>query len=225
MLTHRTTSGAAGFGGSAGPSLGCDARDLVCLDFEDGAAPIPSLTLVAPTGTADYDATTSGAGQQSVRIELDAEQSYVIEVASTSTITSGSLYLRGMFQLPGGYQPGSYFVLMEAVEAQAQRKVSFDWRPEGFGINANGPTSFAATPLPRDQWFCAELGINIAETGGHSRLSIDGVVAAELAEFDSSLGGAGLSRFRIGANAGTGNDPLQLHVDDFVVRTEPIGCP
>jgi hypothetical protein len=196
----------------------------VCLDFEDSSLPIPSLVLVAPTGSAEYDSATHGSGQQSVRITLAADQSYVIEVTSPSAVTSGSLYLRGLFWVPGAYEPASYFVLMEGLEAQANRKISFDWRLDGFGLNANGPTSYATQSLPRERWFCAELAIDVAATGGRARLSIDGVQAAELADFDSLLG-SGLSRFRIGANAGTGNAALELHVDDFVVRTTPIGCP
>ena len=222
VLVRTTPSGVAG---SAPVASTCDdPQNVACLDFEDPNEPIPSLVLATPTGTGEYDSASSAVGEQSVKISVDAEANYVIEVASSTPVTAGPLYLRALFQLPAAGDPVSYVVLMEAMAADAMDKISFDWRPQGFGINVAGATQYTAQPLPRAQWFCAELGIEVDASSGTVRLAIDGASAVDLAMLNTFLS-SGLSRYRVGINGGLGNPPFQIHVDDFIVRTAPIGCP
>ena len=222
VLVRATPAGVAG--SAAAPSPCDDPQNLVCLDFEDSSLAVPTLTLMTATGTSEYDATSSGGGQQSLRISVAAEANYVVEVQAAAPVTTGQLYLRGLFRLPNAVEPGSYVVLMEALDAQAAAKVSFDWRPADFGLNASGQTSYAMQALPREAWFCAELAIDVAATSGAARLSLDGAQSVELTMANTLLG-TGLSRFRVGINGGVGNPALQVNVDDFVVRTTAIGCP
>ncbi len=180
--------------------------------------------LMTPTGTAEYDASLSAVGEQSVKITVDAAANYVIEVLSASPISAGQLYMRALFRLPDSLEPASYVVLMEALSADAAAKISFDWRPQDFGINAGGMTQYSRQSLPKARWFCAELGIDVNARSGAVTMAIDGEVAVELTLLDTSLG-SGLARYRVGLNGGPGNPALQLNVDDFIVRAGPIGCP
>jgi hypothetical protein len=220
VLTRVAPQGTAGSGGS-----GCGhPGELACLDFEDSSLPIPSLVLAGQTGTAVYDATSSAVGMQSVKISTGAGSNYVIELRVDPPITAGQVHLRAMFWLPSGVDPASYVVLMEANDPQAARKISFDWRPNDFGINASSAANYGMSQLPKDRWFCAELSIDVDPTMGSARLTIDGALAASVEQVDTTLG-SGLVRYRVGLNEGVGNPSLEIHVDDFVVATEPIGCP
>jgi hypothetical protein len=79
-------------------------------------------------------------------------------------------------------------------------------------------------PMPRGEWFCVALAVTIADVGGFLSLQVGDQPAREIADVDTSPGGA-YDRAIVGIGwSEASQQPVGVLVDDVIVTRTPVDC-
>lgn len=79
-------------------------------------------------------------------------------------------------------------------------------------------------PVPRDRWFCIELGVDIDDAQGAVTFGVDGDPPAQIIGIDT-FPNAGYDYVAVGIDWSTDSQPpIGVRIDDVVVATTPLPC-
>jgi hypothetical protein len=143
-------------------------------------------------------------------------------------IQAGPLYLRLRVYLPSGGDPGhnaALFALRPGDAYTDEGKVVRLRNDGGIALQlvlSEGSIPSAPDALPRDEWACVELELDVA-TSGTARISVGGTEV--LSTTGETLPPSGpLTTVVVFGGVGDAAAPLDVAVDDLIVATSPIGC-
>jgi len=201
---------------------------LLCEAF-DGPLPAGYATWGTDTMTAAIQDCLTFQGAGALRYQA-ATFGYVQSQMPLSTpVASGPLYARFYAYLPSFVHIPTYFALFELwhLEGSSDGKISVevisDDRLE-LQVLPNESTHAAAVgSMPRDQWACIELGLDVAATGGAISLSVDGSTVIDQTDV-ATLPAGPFSIAVVEALPAEDVPSAELTIDELVVATEPIGC-
>ncbi len=228
-------------GGAGDAGRGCRSNHpslILCADFEDG--------LVAPPGAYTYFASPRG----SVALESDVVSRGARSAALVagepegggkrgrartaffsgllpSPVTSGRLHLRVYLYVPSGFAITSWLVNLELWDnnSTAAQTVLFPQDRVAFNVEtATFMHDLGNGALPRDRWFCAEIGLTVAGGAvGSGEYRQDGMVRAAFGS-GGTLPPGGWRGWNVGIIADDRTLGAKVFVDDIVIATQPVGC-
>jgi len=218
--------------GAAAPVSCGDASALLCESF-DNLLPESYSTWGDGETTAGLVECQSQAGTGSLRIRA---------------IDSGYTQTRMRLQTPasGGELHARFYLRVESEGALPSQLIVFELWDQEEGdvgdrttvylnesealevfIGASNQTiqAEAMTPLPRDEWLCVELNLELDDTAGSASLSIDGTSILQQAGIDT-LPSDPISVAVVEGvpTAGSQNTEATLFIDELIVGTMSIGC-
>lgn len=191
---------------------------LVCEDFE-GA--IDGYTTSITSGNAAESvavATPSGARALQASILVAPSTAYLR--ADFTPVTTGSLSLRGWFQVPAGqttYDLSPLAFWSEQEAAWALRLVVKDGQLQAWSYTTplTGGAAFSA-----GEWHCVEATLDVADAG-RLRVNLDGAPVIDVTNTDT-LPTGGIGALAMGSEwAGAA---ATLLVDRVLVGPVPVGC-
>lgn len=214
---------------------GCQrhAGALFCEDFENGlVTPRPDYGFAgSPNGVVRLDTSNPHAGRNAISLvagdpSMGVRSTYFYKVLP-SPASSGGLYARAFFYVPSGFVVTQYLVDLEfrnsgqegvKVVHASRDRIDFVVTTDGFSV-----TSIDGR-LPRDRWFCLEIGVQVASgNGGRAEYWIDGA-SQFMVPAARTLPPGGWTYLNFGIIA----DPMTLGsrmlVDDIVMSTQRVGC-
>lgn len=222
-----STGGSTGQDTTGDAPLACgDPEVLACDDFEGGFN--PSWTQVSVTRTEDF----AHGGVSSARVSLPAPESrQQVGVELETPVTGGMLAIRTFLYIEGAASIDPWSVFFEIVQTpvDAAQRMSLDLR-DGNGLlflNFLTPDAnlYATELLPRDEWVCVEVRIEISDDQGAVELLIDDVVELANGPGLDTRPDEGVSSVLVGGVASPESPGLvEYFIDDVIVATLPIGC-
>jgi hypothetical protein len=113
--------------------------------------------------------------------------------------------------------------------AAVPERISLFLRPDGalrvyVGASATTVEPSEPAPLPRDQWVCVELAVDLQAQDGAVELMLDGATVSSESGFASRPTNP-VSVVVVEAQPTTDTMGVEVVLDELVVATGPIGCP
>jgi len=203
---------------------------LVCDDFEGGQKPYWTVVATAPAQAALQSCLVHGGSQALWAHSALATSPIQMQEQLSPTVGSGSLFVRTFVYLPSSASLPNWTVLYEVWDSPTKwtNKLSIDLQPDGTVTLNNWAgqqqTSLAAPAalIPRDQWTCLELEIVVDKVNGATRLYLDDTQVITSTGATRTRGTRAFCTVSLGAVSG--DSPIDLYEDDFVVATSRIGC-
>jgi hypothetical protein len=161
------------------------------------------------------------------------DHSAALLFATTGTLTSGPLFVRGMFLLPASTTISQWTGLLKlenGISAGAEAvTVALEPGPDLHLSNTTaspGSDLEASASVNIDRWTCIELEVTIAsaDQGGRLGLRVDGDLVAQMGPGVSAVPGDGYDRLWFGIWQGAEQTGTRLWLDSVVVARSPIGC-
>ena len=226
--------GRVGFDAGTGDDAGADpfvARicdrypgAVYCNDFEDG--------LGSALGNVGGTLVPTGGFGGSAGISFTADGGEMPgAVVDVAPVMQGTLWMAGRMRVEPGPFSNQYLVLVQATGANFD-KVSFDLVDLDTvqvvnSVDNNGAKLGPDGGFPRGRWFCFELGVDVGAASAQGvTLRIDDQIVVTGWEGLSTLPPGGFVRVEIAAYAGPANaGAITVTYDNWVVQTQPIGCP
>lgn len=222
----------ADLGGAAGIDCAVPGA-LVCESFD---APIAERHSVWIQGDIEGELQNcvvhSGAGAARFSATTTSGEAFVqTRFRLPEAVGSGALYTRLFAYLPTGTPLPEQLILAELWSDSpdfSSERITLVLRSDGtpsayVGASSVTLSSPADWVLPRDEWACLELGVEIDPAEGAVSLSLNGASPVE----QRGIGTSGTAPFSIAvfsALFAEGATNATVYVDDFVVATAPIGC-
>jgi hypothetical protein len=202
---------------------------LFCEDMDSPSGQLPqSLAFKNATGTLDTSRYFAGLASLRIATQTSANADPFVLLDSpfsTTTITSGTVYLRAHYYFDAVPNIPEWSILMESrAHATTANKIVVELGPAGkVTLGRTGGHAAESTQLPVGSWFCLELEVTVGSAGG-ARMWIDGQLVTQLTGVDTDQG-VGHDLFRAGIIVASNTPPLTLNVDDFLVTQTRVGCP
>lgn len=199
--------------------------ELYCSDFEGGGLG------GAGNGGAQYIAGAGWNGSDGFRMTAAPGQTPNLAFTLPSPVTTGELHIGGrLFLAPG--PPSADFVVVAQVISPAFEKASLDFtnfdRVQLVNNVGSGGTMGPDGGFPRGRWACFELVVVVAPVNGGGRVEalIDEVSALARVQNTATAPSTGFTRVEIGAVSSSSNTATEVIMfDNWIVSTQPIGCP
>ncbi len=205
------------------------ARALFCSSFED--PDFPEFTVRRAQGGAFVqDRAEVFRGSGSLRASTSAPSGFAaLLVALDPPVVSGTLYLRAHVFVPStSSNDANVFFLGNADDDAAVVGIDMDLaateRPELFLLGYGDYASSPDVVVPRDQWFCYQSEIAVADGSGRVTVSIDGTPAVALTGVTTFPPG-GIDILSVGIGW-TSDAPTTatVYYDEVVLDDAPVPC-
>lgn len=219
--------GRFGFEASADAGRPLDAAEpcadrLFCDTFDDGFAQWDG---VSATGAMVNHDPTFGRSGGSVHAVAPVDTATATLYEDLFTTLPPDFYIRLFLYAPSGglldLEP------LELTDLTSSHQIVFSIYDTNIDIHAH---SMAADfvqridqPMPRDRWVCMELHVQIGPSG-LVELAVDGQPLLVQTAVDTRPPNGDLRRMRVGIPSKPLTVPGDVHVDDVIVDTAPIGC-
>jgi hypothetical protein len=198
---------------------------IFCEDFETDLS-----RWEAPAGTTAIQSTVAHSGTNALGSTTGPgpDMAY-LQYDLPATIATGSLHVRYWVYVPSTTDPQH----VELVDANgfSEGMVSMVYKTDMSlytGITATNLFQGPGPSLTKDQWFCVEFAIQIADTGGSFELRVNDQVVLTPSGLDTlpSVGTSGYTRIKAGIPYVANDQPTAatVYTDDIVVDTAHIGC-
>jgi hypothetical protein len=168
------------------------------------------------TGAIHYQTDSGGYSQTRMRL--------------AQPVSSGLLAARFYAYIPSGLTVSNYLGLFELwdQDSGSPGKISVEVKPNDaleVYVTPNGTTHVSAPgALPRDQWLCLTLTLDVAATDGSVSLAVNGTAIindqAAVTALQNPISVAVVEGLPAADQAG-----VDLSIDDLVVATQPLSCP
>jgi hypothetical protein len=163
-------------------------------------------------------ATPSGERALEANVQVAPSTAYLR--ASFPPVSSGSLSMRGWFQVPAGqsaYDLAPLAFWSDEEQAWALRLVTKDGQLQAWSYTTPMPGGAAFSP---GEWHCLEASIDVADAG-RVQVTLDGVSVIDTANIDT-LPTGGIGAVAMGSEwAGAA---ARIFVDRVLVVPTPAGC-
>ncbi len=201
---------------------------LLCESF-DGPLPTGYATWGTDTMTAAIQDCLTFQGAGALRFQTPSFGYVQSQLPLSTPVASGPLHARFYAYLPSSVTIPTYFAMFELwhLEGSSDGKISIevisDDRLELQVLPNDSIHPGPVGSMPRDQWTCIELGLDVAATGGAISLSVNGSVVIDVADV-ATLPAGPLSIAVVEGLPAEDAPGAELAIDELVVATEPIGC-
>lgn len=211
---------------------GCEeqAGTLFCSGFE-----LPDLSewderIVVNAGQVSQSEELRRSGRGALHASSTAAASTGAVSVEFPRVNAGELFLRTYIYVPAEVDtmtPNVMF-LGDVPAPDPFKGVDFNFEggaPEIF-VPENDPNRFTSSLLviPRDEWFCYQVRIALAEEDGSVTIRVNGELGLEATGIDT-LPPGGMHLLRAGVDWSSKQEtPFALYLDDLVLSTSELGC-
>ncbi len=199
--------------------------ELYCSDFEGG------VRNGAGTSGAVFVAGGGWSGSDGYQVTASPGQMPHLGFNLPAAMTSGELHIGAQMYLAPGPASANFVVVAQVISASFE-KVSFDFnvfdRVQLVNAIGAGGKMGPNNGFPRGRWACFELVVVVAPAGSGGRVEvfIDGVSALAGFEDTATAPATGFTRVELGAlSSGMNTATEVMAFDNWIISTQPIGCP
>lgn len=218
--------------GDAAPVSCGDVDALLCENFDD-LLPESHSTWGDGETTAGLVECQAEAGTGSLRIRAIDSGYTQTRMRLQTPASSGELHARFYLRVESGGALPSQLIVFELWDQEegdvSDRTTVYLNESEALEvyIGASNQTIQAEpmTPLPRDQWLCVELNLQLEDAAGSASLSVDGTSILQQTGIDTLPSDpVGVAVVEGVPSAGSQDTEATLFIDELIVGTLPIGC-
>jgi hypothetical protein len=205
---------------------------LFCHDFDDSLAVAPpSKVVTSANASMTQDPTVVKQGTHAARLNAgDAPAPNVrqahYQITLPQPVGSGGLWARLHVRLGPQFTIPAWLVPLEFIYRDDRIKVYFQDSAVHYEMQPSNYRIYSSNNLPRDRWFCIELGGTVGENGQFGWW-LDGVLQGQTPVNTRTTPTTGPAwdgvQFGLITDA-TSTPGLTMHVDDMVVARTRIGC-
>ncbi len=209
-----------------------DAGALLCESF-DNLLPESHSTWGDGETTAGLVECESQAGAGALRLRAIDGGYTQTRMRLSAPVSGGELHARFYLRVESGSTLPSQLIVFELWDQDegdvTDRTTIYINDEESLEVYL-GPSNVTVrpevpAPVPRDNWLCLELGLNLDDATGSVYLSVDGSSILERAGVDTLPSDPiGVAVVEGVPMEGSQNTEATFYVDELVVGTQPIGC-
>jgi hypothetical protein len=220
--------------GSAAASM-CPSGAVVCDGFET-ASLAPEWKNVSMNATISLDTSCAYRGSQSLRVQSDPVPSAGTArgtiVDDDASVVLSDYYVRAFVWWTGPASANSIRLIDIIQSSQPGHGILLAVQNGGFNIHNTIISADTANmvPLPTDRWTCLQLEVHVGNSGA-VKLWIDGSTTPAISmvgiQTMPTPPAAPLGQVNVGLGiygTDTAQPAIDLHVDEVVIATSPVGC-